>query len=373
MKKIKIKELQYKYNKNIVYLAMLPLIFFGKIIRYTIMKQVLVDTSIGHSMLVQINNNNTPFSFLTEEGTSAATGNATWLFHFFKIFGFATYTEYEILITIIWNILLLILLRKSYRKLTSGQTFWLMLSIVVLNIFDFNLAKEPVQMLYFIALFYIITTKYFSIKQKYILSIFMILFSTLTYRAYYILILFFAVELWILFKFFSRKGKSVRLKQVLIMLVILTFTYYILLRVCQIVSPTTFAELFRVRTRTSTAASDMRVIFQSNNLIIFCMDYLIMLIRMLFPIELLRLGIKYFPYVLYQLTISLNIINAMINKKKNDEEQNLALYIYLGFLLASGTFEPDFGSWVRHEAVCFPIFLIINNMVRVKRREKKYE
>ncbi len=138
-----------------------------------------------------------------------------------------------------------------------------------------------------------------------------------------------------------------RLKQVLIMLVILTFTYYILLRVCQIVSPTTFAELFRVRTRTSTAASDMRVIFQSNNLIIFCMDYLIMLIRMLFPIELLRLGIKYFPYVL--------------------------LYIYLGFLLASGTFEPDFGSWVRHEAVCFPIFLIINNMVRVKRREKKYE
>lgn len=373
MKKIKIKELQYKYNKNIVYLAMLPLIFFGKIIRYTIMKQVLVDTSIGHSMLVQINNNNTPFSFLTEEGTSAATGNATWLFHFFKIFGFATYTEYEILITIIWNILLLILLRKSYRKLTSGQTFWLMLSIVVLNIFDFNLAKEPVQMLYFIALFYIITTKYFSIKQKYIISIFMILFSTLTYRAYYILILFFAVELWILFKFFSRKGKSVRLKQVLIMLVILTFTYYILLRVCQIVSPTTFAELFRVRTRTSTAASDMRVIFQSNNLIIFCMDYLIMLIRMLFPIELLRLGIKYFPYVLYQLIISLNIINAMINKKKNDEEQNLALYIYLGFLLASGTFEPDFGSWVRHEAVCFPIFLIINNMVRVKRREKKYE
>lgn len=63
---------------------MLPLIFFGKIIRYTIMKQVLVDTSIGHSMLVQINNNNTPFSFLTEEGTSAATGNATWLFHFLK-------------------------------------------------------------------------------------------------------------------------------------------------------------------------------------------------------------------------------------------------------------------------------------------------
>ena len=84
---------------------------------------------------------------------------------------------------------------------------------------------------------------------------------------------------------------------------------------------------------------------------------------MLFPIELLRLGLKYLPYVIYQVIISLFVVKTLITMKENTNTRNLALYIYLGFLCASALFEPDFGSWVRHEAVTFPILLILSGAV----------
>ena len=36
-----------------------------------------------------------------------------------------------------------------------------------------------------------------------------------------------------------------------------------------------------------------------------------------------------------------------------------ALYLYLAFLLCSAAFEPDFGSWIRHQGVALPIILLI--------------
>ena len=132
--------------------------------------------------------------------------------------------------------------------------------------------------------------------------------------------------------------------------------------------PTEYSELIRVRTRSSTAASDMRNIFKSTNLLIFSFDYLIMLLRMMFPIELLRLGIKYVPYVLYQVIITYFVIKNIKSIKSNGKIKNIALYLYIGFLFASATFEPDFGSWVRHEAVLFPILLIFAD---IKRKDKE--
>ena len=373
MKKYKIKQLEAKYTKRSIFAAMPLLIIIGKFIRYTIMKKVLVDTSIGHYMLIFINRGYTPFTLLSDEGKSAATGNATWLLHFLKYFGLKTYTEYEIAITILWNILLVVLLKNIKKRLTTGQAFFTILSIIVLNIFDFNLAKEPVQMLYFVGIYYAIVNEKLSIEKKYIAVVLIILFSVITYRSYYILLLFFAGEAFVLFQLFSRKKKKIGIIKVLLMAVVLVLTYYVLLNVCRGASPLTFAELYRVRNRASTAASDMRVLFHSSNLLIFCVDYFIMILRMLFPVELLRLGIKYAPYTLYQIVLSFNVIKAIRKNSVNSKEQNLALYVYLGFLLASGTFEPDFGSWVRHESVCFPLFLIINQMTEMKEKINEEE
>ena len=60
--------------------------------------------------------------------------------------------------------------------------------------------------------------------------------------------------------------------------------------------------------------------------------------------------------------------------KNNTKSQNLALYIYIAFILGSATFEPDFGSWVRHEAATFPILMIVTKIVQMDEKiEQEYE
>ena len=52
---------------------------------------------------------------------------------------------------------------------------------------------------------------------------------------------------------------------------------------------------------------------------------------------------------------------GLVKKKEEDRRQTrtAALYLYLAFLLCSAAFEPDFGSWIRHQGVALPIILLI--------------
>ena len=50
-----------------------------------------------------------------------------------------------------------------------------------------------------------------------------------------------------------------------------------------------------------------------------------------------------------------------------------SLLYYLGFLCGSATFEPDFGSWVRHEAAIAPVLFILADMYRFKKSKTDLE
>ena len=143
----------------------------------------------------------------------------------------------------------------------------------------------------------------------------------------------------------------------------LSIIYFLMLNFIKIIDLKSYNELIRVRTRVGIANTQMINIFKSTNLILFTLDYLIMIIRMLFPLELIPMGIKYWPYVGYQILISYFVLKNIKNIKENKKTQNFALYTYIAFLLGSATFEPDFGSWVRHEVAIFPILIIITGIV----------
>ena len=254
------------------------------------------------------------------------------------------------------------------------QMIFLTASIAVLNIWDFCLAKEPVQLLFFLAIYYVIISRKIDIKTKYVLSILVMLISVLYYRVYYILIVAFMMIVAFLCNNWLLKIKKIRKRDVVILLVTLVISYFIMLNVIKVLDTNSYNELIRVRTREGPANTQMVNIFKSSNLILFCIDYLIMIIRMLFPIELITMGVKYWPYVFYQFIISYFIIKDITNMKNNTKSQNLALYIYIAFILGSATFEPDFGSWVRHEAATFPILMIVTKIVQMEEKiEQEYE
>ena len=53
--------------------------------------------------------------------------------------------------------------------------------------------------------------------------------------------------------------------------------------------------------------------------------------------------------------------NEVILARKRDRQDcsMAALYLSLAFLLCSAAFEPDFGSWIRHEGITLPVLLLI--------------
>ncbi len=361
------------YNIDIIFGIFLILVAVGKIIRYTIMKNVLVNSGIGHHFIYPILYGTGGITlFDSDSMTGDAGGNAVVIFRAINFFKINNYESWELYISVIWNIILFGLLLGVKKILNLKQFVFIGLSIIVLNIFDFTLAKEPIQMLYFIAIYYVLCLNNKSVKFKYILTIGIIAFSAISFRIYYFLIIMFMVLVQVLFNVFIIKKEKVKIKDIIIMLLVIVGFYFLFLNIMKVIMPTEYSELIRVRTRSSTAASDMRNIFKSTNLLIFSFDYLIMLLRMMFPIELLRLGIKYVPYVLYQVIITYFVIKNIKSIKSNGKIKNIALYLYIGFLFASATFEPDFGSWVRHEAVLFPILLILADIKR-KDKERKNE
>ena len=360
-----------EFNINIIITLFITLIFVGKMIRYTLMKKVLVDSGIGHLFLDPILYGTDKFRLFSTDSMSGNTGgNAIVFFKFINIFKLDTYLQWEVYITIIWNIVLLIILLGLKKNLSFKQFSFIGLSIVVLNIFDFTLAKEPIQMIYFIIVYYILTSKIKNTNIKYALTILVVLFSAISFRMYYFLIIMFMLFAQILINMVVLKKDRMKKKDIIFILVITVVFYIIFLNIMKVTNASEYKELIRVRTRGSNATTDIKNIINGSGLFVFSINYLLIILRMLFPVELIPLGVKYLPYVLYQLFITFCIIRAMTTFRSNSKEKNIAIYLYIGFLFASATFEPDFGSWIRHEAVLFPIMLIISDIKRLDKNEK---
>lgn len=355
---------------------MIFLIAGAKIVRYTIMKEVLVDMSAGHGMINRINHNSE--MMLEEEQTEEemnASERTVKIFTDINFFELTTYEEFEIYITIVWNVILLIIIFSLRKKLNIIQAIFLVLTILVLNIFNFNLAKEPVQMLYFILMYVIIINKSLKDSFKYVACFGILYWASVTFRTYYILIaLFMLGASWICKTFVLVKDK-LKIYDIIIVIFALGVGYFLLLTIAKNAMPEEYAELVRVRTRETEARTDISnwITNDDSNLALFTLDYLLMLVRMMIPIELVMFGPKYWPYVAYQVMITFYVVMALKNIKKNHKSKNVALYVYLGFLCGSATFEPDFGSWVRHEAAIAPILFILADMYKFKQSKTDLE
>lgn len=358
-----------KFNIAIIYYLYLPFIIISKIIRYSIMKSVLVDTSAGWGILEQIKFKNYGLAYLGSKYTGVAATNTAFVFSFFYHLGVRSFLGYEILITILWNIFFLLILKKLKKSQTIESIIFISLTITALNIFDFNLSKEPLQMIMFIGLFYILNHNY-PLLQKTVLSFVLIGTFTLIYRVYYILIIYFAVVSYLFIKIIIGKRKRIKFFHIIIYSLIIILSYYLFLNIVQFLSPLSYAELIRVRLRTSDATTDIAPLINSNNVFLSNLNYPIALIRMMFPLELISKGAKYLPYVILQLIITKSIIDSLKFFNSSDSSQKLCSYIIWGFIFASCTFEPDFGSWLRHEAIMIPLLFITNRLTKSSRANK---
>nr|WP_288305904.1 hypothetical protein [uncultured Romboutsia sp.] len=96
---------------------------------------------------------------------------------------------------------------------------------------------------------------------------------------------------------------------------------------------------------------------ENTNYFKFIFNYIINAFRMMFPIELITKGIKYIPFIIYQLFITTNILNL---GKKLSRNNILIFATIVSFMMISIIFEPDFGSFIRHESALTLLLLEMN-------------
>lgn len=362
---------QTKYFDRNQFILLFPiLIAAGKIVRFTIMKALLVDTSTGWDFLPQILNGAWSFKLGGVEDSVAGNANDNAI-AVYKMLNVLLQTDsfyvFELVITLIFNLIVIAVILKMQRKIPFYKGIYLMLFIIVLNLFDFTLAKEPIQMLFFLLLFKVLISEKKSDRKKVFWCTCILLLSAFSFRAYYLFVLFFAGVCYGLFKWLRVGKMKGKIRRVLIVLAVVFASVSAMLFVMRIFSYTNYAYLLRIRTKENRigSASQINVLFEgsSSNPYIYAADILVLCVRMLFPIELIRLGPKYIPYVGFQIMITHYYLRALVTKYRSANASELiAICIYTGFLVASSTFEPDFGSWVRHEAVVFPVIMLFSNV-----------
>ena len=386
----------YKLSSKSLILLYPVFMIIGKIIRWTIMYGTLVAMSKGWGAVDPIINNPFEFQFFGINEIMATNsdswGNAIAIFQILHgMFGFVldSFQTFEVAITIVWGFFLLLILSQLKESLNIMQWLFVMLSCMVLNVFDFALAKEPIQMLYFVLIFCILISKQLSSRQKELATYGVIVLSIVTFRVYYVLILFFGL----IFKYtmngvlkFKKTTKEIQNGQLafykIILIFLMMFLSYLAFMGTLMVVNGEFYKRFADSLLTASDATSGSNTYIENmiadgtttNVFLIGLEYTLVVFRMTFPVELLRLGVKYYPYVAYQMFTSILMLKALCSYRKNTREENIALILYMGFLFASCTFEVDFGAWVRHGAVTFPVLVVMigATKLRTKREECYY-
>ena len=416
-----------KNIRNFLY-WFIPIIIAAKTVRWTIMYYKLVLMSIGNGMALRMYLGMYQFrmSVLTQTSnvSSVAESNAGALFNAINFFNCIFIEDWEIYISIIYNIITFFLVLDFYKRTPQAgikENIFIYLGVAILNIFCFCLSKEPYQMLFFI-LMALAIIKGKTYQQKSIFLVAVLFLTILLSRKYYGLVLIYYFFLQYIVRYFfdnvnyhTRNGKQKLLSNIFFTSIIIGFAYFFLLSYLATSDESTYTEMidanYRDMNRSSVADSEIVPFFPKGNRIFASFDYIFKIFRLMFPIELLIKGrIKYIFFVVFQSLLVSFIGRAFINRKKkaisedeeeeeeeekelatvgdnvseNEEEANYyeeieeeekelrlpqeedrrlsrtsALYLYLAFLFCSAAFEPDFGSWIRHQGVALPIILLI--------------
>lgn len=249
----------------------------------------------------------------------------------FSIFNFKTLREYNMTCYLIFLIFFMVYSYKN-KDLRIKILIFNIIFLFLSSIYLIRPGKEFLQ-LFIIILCY---------KYTRLSHVFLII-SGLIFRKYLILqgIFFFFL------KFYLKNKKNFLQRFIfLITFFILSFTMSdfiqeILVGVREYVN--------RGREGNEYAKSIINSVIKKEGVWFAYLNYILNILRLLFPVELLTRSIKYLPYVIFQLWFT----SKLWKWRKSLNNKVILLY---SFILISGIFEPDFGSFLRHTV---PYLMII--------------
>jgi len=291
--------------------------------------------------------------------------NTAYWSNFINIFNFSSLLQWNIFYSLIFNPLLFFIL-KDVKIPSLPKLIWIYASIGLLNLYTFQLSKEIFQFIVYMVIFFVITKNN---KNKFItitLCISILLLWGFLFRIYFIIIAIYSLMICILIHFYHTR----KLRRGFIPLILIGV--WLSLFLLEYIAPHEYHIILTIHDKLNSHRIDS---FYANTIIIdlipnqgrlslFMVNYIISIIRMLFPVELLfnfRADVfLYIPFLTFQIMLSYFVFVALksVLQGKALYKTEISLCLYFGFLLGSALFEPDFGSWIKHENTLFPLFIM---------------
>ncbi|RYQ14835.1 hypothetical protein PG2083B_1669 [Bifidobacterium pseudolongum subsp. globosum] len=309
--------------------------------------------------------NNRIVSMVNRDGAlSSWTGSyqtTAEVFDFINILKLNSMLEWSIVLGLIFTTFISIFIFTNCEFDFYQELFWLC-CIVLLNIYVFNIGKDLIQFCFFFTSFLIAKSNLSTSIRVISISI-LFYIESVYFRSYFILVVVFFVAIIILTM--KMRSNNTKAKPRTYYFYIL-LTVYVFLIMSSVLFPEQYEDVTNVRAGvndgregSADAATLISNVIPGNSLLIALINYPINALRMLIPLELLIKGVAYIPFVVFQLFATFYLVQyskGILNKSITGSHNYIIYSIYLSFLLTSFFFEPDFGSWVRHEMAAFPVF-----------------
>ena len=377
-----------------VLIALFPvLIILGKVVRWTIMRGTLVDYSQGRGWVELIMQGGWNWQFFgLEEVAEGDIGQGDNVITFFKAL-WATiwmrlpesFEEFEFFITLTFGLLFVLVLLGMRKRLPLVEALFVCLACGVMSVYCFCLSKEPFQMVFFLLMYAVLHSSIIPERQKLFWSFGVILLSASCFRTYYVLILVFTLVFHLCLSDMQRQAglrrrgspKLLRWSSLVKLYCMAVFVYFAMMVTISVVNGELYNRFQSALLYASEATSisntyieNVLPINESNpNIISITVEYALAVLRLLFPVELISNGPKYWPYIVYQLAMTYFIITGLRRSPSKSNVEIVGLTLMLGFVFASASFEVNFGSWVRHCVVTMPIMLIMSGICPLKKRQ----
>lgn len=290
------------------------------------------------------------------------------IFDTINIFNLDSLLQWSILLAVIFNILVFYTLLTRHKEYNLAQYIFIYASIVLLNIYVFNLSKDIIQFIVFFIICNIIISKKKSNFSKVIIISIILIIEALTYRIYYGIMAMILVSIYGIYVFLI-KDKNLTKKNVIKIITFSILIFFIEIFAISLISSNNYNSIVNARNSVNqyredgTDANTMitEVLGENTNFLLFAGNYIVNFFRIMFPIELVFKGIQYIPFIVYQIYISITLLNLI---KRISNKNIVLISTYLSFFMVSVIFEPDFGSFIRHETTAI---LIIIEMAHYKK------
>jgi len=282
------------------------------------------------------------------------------LFRSLNFFHFTTLAQWSITLGILFTVLLFIMVNRLPNP-DLMQTVFLLASIGVCNIYIFNIGKDIIQFAYFFLVFLLIQMPVRSVWLKIGLAAVVFVWESVYFRSYYIIIAALTVVCFMVLRYLHYRSKRPTVFTAILTMLVLMVAALAMIWLSQFVAYEDYQSVIGVRNTNLNEGAVTAIInvFDGESFGVFALNYFINAFRMMVPLELIPKGAFYLPFVVYQLFILYYLIRSYQKIRELSPEHLLALSVFTAYILGSFLFEPDFGSWVRHEAATFPVLHMI--------------